>query len=63
MTVPTASSAPTPPVATPAGLGRVWPDPGIWTTARCAMGSLGAWRRSIGASSQSKRPRPAPKSA
>jgi len=63
MTVPTTSSAPTPPVANPAGLGRVWSNPGIGAVGRCPAGSLGTWRRINGASDQSKGPRPAPISA
>ena len=63
MTVPKASSTPTHPVATPAGLGKVWPKPSIEDTGQCSAGSLGAWRRIHGVSGQSKRPRPTPNSA
>ena len=63
MTVPTASSAPTPPVANPAGLGKVWPNPGIGAAGRSSSGSLGAWRCINGASDRSKGPRPTPNSA
>ena len=63
MTVPKASSTPTPPVANPAGLGRVWPNPSIEATGRFSTRSMAAWRDSNGASSLSKRPRPTPNSA
>jgi len=63
MTVLTASSAPTPPVATPAGLGKVWSKPNNEDTGQCSAGSLGTWRRINGVSGQSKRPRPTPNSA
>lgn len=57
-TIPTASSVPTPPVANPAGLGKVWPNPDIRASARCAMGSLGAWRRNNRAPGRFAGPRP-----
>jgi hypothetical protein len=63
MTVPTASSAPTPPMANPAGLGRVWPNPGIKAAGRLSMGCLGAWRDINGVPGPSKGPRPTPNSA
>jgi len=63
MTVPTATNAPTPPVANPAGSGRVWPGPSIEDAGRCSAGSLGAWRRINGAPGQSKALRPTPNSA
>jgi len=63
MTVQPASNAPIPPVANPAGLGRVWPNHGIGAAGRCPAESLGAWRRINGASGRSKGPRPTPNSA
>jgi len=63
MIVPTASNAPTPPVANPAGLGKVWPNPAILHTGRFPTGSLGVWQYINGASGLSERPRPTPNSA
>jgi len=63
MTVPTATSAPTPPAANPAGLGRVWPNPGIGAASRFTKRCMGAWQDINGASGLSKGPRPAPNSA
>ena len=63
MTVPTASSAPTPPVVTLAGLGRACPNPAISGTGGHAAGSLGVCHRINEAPGQFKGLRPTSNSA
>jgi hypothetical protein len=63
MTVPTASSAPTPPMADLVGLGRVWPNPGIEVAGRFSTRNMGTWLDINGMSGLSKGPRPTPNSA
>jgi len=63
MTVPTASSSPTPPMAKSAVLGKVWPNLGIAAAVRFSTEGLGCRPVIIGATGMPKGPRPTPNSA
>jgi hypothetical protein len=63
MTVSKASSASTPPVVDPAGLGRIWPNPGIEEAGRFSRRNMEAWQDITSVSGLPTGPRPTPNSA
>lgn len=63
MTVPTPSNSQPSPVMNAAGLGKVWPNPGMEVARRFSTERMRAWRDITGVLGPSKGPHPTPNSA